>query len=118
MKAKSAKAKGSRLEHKVAALYRHYEIDPSANRMLLSGGGYLKGDIYKPNDFEYLDECKNQETVSLWKWWNQTKEQAGGNRIPILHVGGNYRPILTIMEVETYMNLRRQIKDLEEELKK
>lgn len=115
MKLKSAKAKGSRLEYKVAALYRHYEIDSDAMRMPGSGSfSHFKGDIHKPNDYEYIDECKNQETVSLWKFWNQAKDQASGGRIPILHVGGNYRPILTVMEIETYMNLRKEIKDLKE----
>lgn len=111
----SKKAKGSRLERKVAELYRRYDIDPKATRMPMSGAmAHFKGDIWKPNDYEYVDECKNQETVSLWKFWSQAQEQATGARIPLLHVGGNNRPILTVMSVETYMDLRREIKDLEE----
>lgn len=114
MKAASAKAKGKRLEQKVAAAYRHYEIDETARPMPASGAfTHFPGDIWKRNDFEYLDECKNQEKVKLWEWWGQTTSQASGNRIPILHVGGNFRPILTVMSLEDYMNLRKTIKDLE-----
>lgn len=111
----SKKSKGSRLERKVAALYRHHGIDDKAGRMPLSGAmSHFRGDIWKPNDYEYLDECKNQEKVKLWEWWNQAKFQASGNRIPILHIGGNYRPILTVMEIETYMNLRAEIIQLKQ----
>lgn len=110
----SKRAKGNRAERKVAELYRRYDIDPKATRMPMSGAmGHFKGDIWKPNDYEYVDEVKNQETISIWKFWNQAKEQASGARIPLLHITGNNRPLLTVMEIETYMDLRREIKDLE-----
>jgi len=113
----SKRAKGNRLERKIAELYRHYGIDDKATRMPMSGAmSHFKGDIWKPNDYEYVDECKNQEKVQLWKFWEQSRKQASGARIPILHISGNNRPILTVMEVETYMNLRKQIRDLEEKL--
>ena len=114
----SKKSKGNRLEYKVAEAYRHYDIDKQATRMPMSGAmTHFKGDIWKPNDYEYVDECKNQEKVSIWKWWEQAKSQSSGARIPVLHISGNYRPVLTIMEMETYFNLRKTIKDLEEQLK-
>lgn len=114
MKLKSAKSKGSRLENKVAGAYRHYGIDKDAKRMPLSGGfSHFPGDISKPNDYQFLDECKNSERVQLWEWWNQTSEQAG-NRIPVLHISRNHSPILTVMRMEDYMQLRKTIKDLEQ----
>lgn len=116
MKPASKKAKGNRLEYKVAELYRRYDIDKKATRMPMSGAmANFKGDIHKPNDYEWVDECKNQEKVSLWKWWNQTISQAKGMQKPVLHIGGNYRPILTVMRIEDYMDLRKTIKDLEGE---
>lgn len=113
--AASKKSKGSRLEHKVAALYRHYDIDKDAKRMPLSGAiPGLKGDIFKPNDKGWVDEAKNQEKVKLWEWWEQTKSQAFGLQKPVLHVSGNYREVLTIMKVEDYMHLRACEKQLED----
>lgn len=118
----SKKAKGNRLERKVAEMYRHYDIDKKATRMPMSGAmNHFKGDIWKPNDYAYLDECKNSERVRLWEWWEQASEQASGARIPVLHVSANNRPILTILTAETYFDLRREIKDLEliiEDMKK
>ena len=114
-KSATKKAKGSRLEHKVAALYRHYDIDKDAKRMPLSGAiPGLKGDIFKPADKLFVDECKNQEKVKLWEWWEQTKSQAKGLQKPVLHVSGNYREVLTIMKVDDYMHLRACEKQLEE----
>lgn len=112
---KSPKNKGSRAEREVASLYRKYEIDPDAKRMPGSGAfTHLKGDLLKPNDYEWLDEVKNQERVQLWSWWEQAVNQAKPNRTPVLHITSNHRPILTVMRIEDYMNLRKEIKDLRE----
>lgn len=110
----SKKAKGSRLEKEVASMYRHYDIDKDARRQVLSGGAYLKGDINKPNDYGWVDECKNQDKVKIWEFWAQTEEQAKGLQKPVLHFSGNYRPILTVMRVEDYFYLRQCEKQLEE----
>lgn len=113
----SKKAKGSRLERKVAEAYRYYGIDKRASRMPMSGAmTHFKGDIWKPNDFEYLDECKNSEKVRLWEWWEQTVGQATGARIPVLHISRNNSPILTVISMETYFQMRAEIKQLREQL--
>jgi hypothetical protein len=119
MKAAGKKQKGNRLEYRVAEAYRHYDVDKQAKRMPLSGAfDGLKGDIFKPNDKLFVDECKNQEKVKLWEWWNQSVVQAKGLQKPVLHVSGNYRPILSIMKLEDYMYLRQCERQLEELLNK
>lgn len=77
-----------------------------------------KGDIWKPNDYGYVDECKNSERVQLWEWWTQAASQAQGLQIPILHISRNNSPILTVMNMETYFQLRLEILQLQEELTK
>lgn len=110
----SKKAKGNRAERRVAELYRRYDIDPKATRMPMSGAmSHFKGDIWKPNDYQYCDEVKCQEKVKLWEWWNQAVDQAV-NRTPVLHITGNHRPILTVMRIEDYMDMRATIKQLQE----
>jgi hypothetical protein len=95
--AKSKKAKGTKLENKVAEHYRRYKIDETARRMPLSGAmTHFKSDIYKRNDYEWVDECKAHETVNLAKFWDQTTIQAP-IRTPVLHISANYRPIVTII---------------------
>lgn len=113
--AKGRKEKGSRAERKVAEAYRRYGIDPQATRMPMSGAmAWHKGDINKPNDYQYVDEVKCQETVKFWAFWEQTVSQATNNRTPVLHITANNRPILTVITLEEYMNLRKTIKDLEQ----
>lgn len=115
MTPQSKKAKGSRKEREIAGMYRHYGIDKDAKRMPLSGAfDGLKGDIFKPRDRGWVDEVKNQETVKLWKFWEQAKEQARGLQKAVLHVGGNHRPILTVMRIEDYFYLRQCEQQLEE----
>lgn len=110
----SKKSKGSRAERKVAEMYRRYGIDKKATRMPMSGAmPGMRGDIYKPDDYGFCDEVKNQEKVRLWDFWEQTKDQAGSGRVPVLHITGNHRPILTVLRIEDYMDLRAMIKQLE-----
>jgi hypothetical protein len=111
---RSKKEKGNRAERKVAEAYRRYDIDPKATRMPMSGAmQWHKGDIWKPNDYKYVDEVKNQEKVQLWAFWEQATSQASGAQVPLLHITGNNRPILTVMYMEDYMDLRKQVMDLE-----
>jgi hypothetical protein len=112
------KAKGNRAERKVAEAYRRYDIDPKASRMPMSGAmQWHKGDIWKPNDYRYVDEVKCQETVKFWAWWAQAQSQASMGQIPVLHITANNRPILTVVDMEDYMDLRKQVMDLEKIIK-
>lgn len=107
----SKKAKGNRAERAVAEAYRRYDIDPKATRMPMSGAmAWHKGDIHKPNDYQYIDEVKNQERIQFWAWWEQAKSQASMSQTPVLHITSNNRPIITCMDMEDYMNLRAELK--------
>lgn len=109
MKARSAKAKGSKLERKVAEEYRKIGIE--AKRMPLSGAfSHLKSDIFKPVPDGWHDECKNQETVKLRDWWNQTTSTCGRS-IPVLHISANHRPIITVMSSDQWYQLLKELKD-------
>lgn len=97
--AATRKAKGSRAEKKVAERYRYFKVDETAQRMPLSGAmSHFKGDIHKRNDYDWVDEVKNHETVKLGEFWDQAVAQtSGGLRTPVLHITANYRPIITVI---------------------
>jgi len=98
------------LENKIAQMYR--EIDIEAKRMPLSGAdSMLKGDIYKRVYDGWVDECKNQEKVKLWEWWEQAESQCSHNQKPVLFISGNHRPILAVMRAEDYFQLRKEVKE-------
>ena len=107
MKARSAKAKGNRLEQAIAKAYRYYKIDETAKRMPTSGAmAHFKSDIFKQFDYQWRDECKNQERVQFWSWWEQASNQASVGEHPVLHISANHRPIVTCLRMEDYMTLR------------
>jgi hypothetical protein len=109
VKARSAKAKGSRLEKKVAEEYRRIGIE--ARRMPLSGAvSHMKGDIWKKVYDGWIDECKNAETVKLREWWDQTMRQRGRSE-PVLHISANYRPIISVIRTDKWIDLLQELED-------
>lgn len=114
---KGRRQKGKRYEREIAALYRHWRIDDTAQPMPMSGAmEFHKGDLLKKKDTGFVDECKCQETIKLYKWWGQAKSQARGLQVPILHIKKNLSESLTVMSTEQYFQLRREILDLQEQI--
>lgn len=106
----SKKQKGSRLEKKIAKRYRNTGLFPDAQRQLLSGGGYLKGDIYTKEHNDFVEECKNQETVRLNEWWKQAEKDAHTQK-PLLHISANYRPIISVLYQDDFMDMVWELED-------
>lgn len=115
----SKKAKGNRLEKQIAQAYRSSGLFPKAQRMPMSGAmTFNKGDIFKGELDEWVDECKNQEKVQIWKFWDQAVEQCTGLEKPVLHISGNFRPVLSVIKFEDFLDMRKEIKELRELCKK
>ena len=115
----SRKAKGTRLEREIAAAYRSSGLFLKAQRMPMSGAmQFHKGDIFKGESDEFVDECKNQEKIQIWKFWQQAVDQCSGLEKPVLHISGNYRPILTVIKFEDFLDMRLEIKEAREQWKK
>ena len=97
-------AKGRSLELSVAAQIRRKGLDRGAKRMHRSGGiDHRKGDVF--TSLPYSIECKAQERVQLWDWWNQARDQARLGRPPVLVIGGDNRPVLAVVDVNTLLDL-------------
>lgn len=109
--ARGKKAKGSRLEREFAKMIRHKGLDDTASRMVLSGAAWnLKTDIN--TTLPYAFECKNQEKMKFWEWWEQAKEAEQPFVPAVLVHSANYRPIMVSMEAETFLNLLKELEDL------
>ena len=88
MKTQSRKAKGRRLQQQfMQLLIEKLDIDPEdiESRAMGSGGEDLIMSKAARNKFPYSIECKNQESLNIWKAW----EQANGNK-------GLYEPLVVI----------------------
>lgn len=103
--------KGRRLEIKVAAAIRRKGLDPHARRMPRSGAiEHLKADVL--SELPYSMECKNQERVEFWAWWEEAWARARMGRPAVLVISANHRPILAVMELDTFLNLCASEKEL------
>ena len=88
MKTQSRKAKGRRLQNQfMQLLIEKLDIDPEdiESRSMGAGGEDLIMSRAARNKFPYSVECKNQESLNIWKAW----EQANGNK-------GIYEPLVVI----------------------
>lgn len=75
MKAKSAKAKGSKLEHYIANTIKDCGLDLNARRSFLSGATDIeKGDVI--SSLPYTIECKNHKAVHILQWVEQARAEA------------------------------------------
>jgi hypothetical protein len=100
MKPQSAKAKGKRLELKVAKLIRE-KLQLPAYRTPLSGAAEgFKGDIWVKG-LPFYWECKNKEKIHIWSEWAKVRD----HRNPILVISGNFRPILVVMDIELFLEI-------------
>lgn len=96
--------KGRTLELHVAAQLRRKGLDRGARRMHRSGAlDHRKSDVF--TSLPYSMECKAQERVELWSWWTQAKDQARMGLPPVLIVGGDNRPALAIVDLDTLLDL-------------
>lgn len=84
MKGKSAKNKGNRFEYYLRDYFKKY-IDVGTRKNLMSGAGYDKGDLRIPS-LSIVIEAKNQKNIFLIKDWEQAKEQALGDDLPVLAI--------------------------------
>lgn len=99
-----ASKKGRALELSVAAQIRRKGLDRGAKRMHRSGAiDHRKGDVF--TSLPYSFEAKAVERINLWECWNQARDQARLGRPPVLVIGGEHRPELAVVDLDTLLNL-------------
>lgn len=114
--ARTRKAKGSRLEHWLAAELRRSGADPGARRMPMSGAlAHFKGDIF--TKLPYSFECKNQETTKVWEWYGQAKDDASGLEKPVVIFSRNYSEPMALLSAKDLIDMMAEIVQLWEEKK-
>jgi hypothetical protein len=110
MKTYFKNVKGKKLEQRVASMLRG--MDPTTKRMPRSGAiDGLRNDVY--THLPFAIECKNQETINLWDWWDQASAQRKPFKDPVLMVSGDNRPILAVMTIEDWINLVKASKQMQ-----
>lgn len=114
---RSKKQKGMKLEKAFATMIRQKGLDDNAQRMVLSGAAFgFETDI--KTSLSYAFECKNTEKLSFWKFWEQTERGRKPFRPPVLVYSANFRPIICMLTAEDFLNLVKEVKDLEKIIEK
>lgn len=93
------KDKGRRFEYWIRDLFK--DLDSTSRRAL--GSGSFKAYLGKDNADIVLEnlpldiECKHQERLLIYEWWNQAKNQCKSDRIPVLAFKSNLKdPLIAV----------------------
>ena len=106
MKPQSAKNKGRRLQQWVRqALISLLGLDPAdiESRSMGAGGEDIMLSASARKKFPYSVECKNTESLNVWKAYQQAKANCG-EYIPMLVIKKNREVPLVVVEAEHYFN--------------
>ena len=111
MKTQSAKAKGRRLQQQFRdLLIEHLEIHPEdiESRSMGAGGEDLIMARAAREKFPYSIECKNQESLNVWKSYEQAESNAGDYE-PILFIKRNNQKPLVVVDADYFVSLHNRV---------
>ena len=111
MKTSSAKAKGRRLQQWFRdLLIEKLGVHPEdiESRSMGAGGEDLIMARAAREKFPYSIECKNQESINIWKSYDQAKENAGDHE-PIVVLKRNNTKPLVLVDADYFVALHNRI---------
>ena len=107
MKTQSRKAKGRRLQQQfMQLLIEKLDIDPEdiESRSMGAGGEDLIMSKAARNKFPYSIECKNQESLNIWKAWDQANGNKGLYEPMIVIKKNGVRPLI-VVDAENFLEM-------------
>ena len=109
MKTSSAKAKGRRFQQWVRdQLIEQLDVHPEdiESRSMGAGGEDLILARAAREKFPYSIECKNQESINIWKAYEQAQENSK-NYEPIVIIKRNNTKPLVLVDADFFMKLHK-----------
>ena len=110
MRTQSKKAKGRRLQQWVRdLLIEKLEVHPEdiESRSMGAGGEDLIMSRSAREKFPYSIECKNQESLNIWKSYEQA-QQNSGNYEPIVVIKRNNIKPLVLVDADYFVELHKK----------
>ena len=110
MRTQSKKAKGRRLQQWVRdLLIEKLEVHPEdiESRSMGAGGEDLIMSRSAREKFPYSVECKNQESLNIWKSYEQA-QQNSGNYEPIVVIKRNNVKPLVLVDADYFVELHKK----------
>ena len=113
MKTQSAKAKGRRLQQWFRdLLIEKLDVHPEdiESRSMGAGGEDLIMARAARQKFPYSIECKNQESINVWKSYEQAQENSGDYE-PIVVLKRNKSKPLDLVDADYFVRLHNELVD-------
>ena len=113
MKTQSAKAKGRRLQQWFRdLLIEKLDIHPEdiESRSMGAGGEDLIMARAARQRFPYSIECKNQESINVWKSYEQAQENSKDYEPVVVLKRNNTKP-LVLVDAEYFVKLHQDVSD-------
>ena len=111
MKTQSAKAKGRRFQQWVRdKLIEQLGVHPEdvESRSMGAGGEDLIMARAAREKFPYSIECKNQESINIWKSYEQAKDNSGDYE-PIVVIKRNNTKPLVLVDADYFVSLHSRV---------
>jgi len=113
MKTSSAKSKGRRLQQWFRdLLIEELQVHPEdiESRSMGAGGEDLIMSRAARHKFPYSIECKNQESVNIWKSYEQAAQNSGEYE-PIVVLKRNNSKPLVLVDADYFVRLHNELVD-------
>lgn len=111
MSAKSAKAKGRRLQNltrdKLREAFPSLEEDDIKSQTMGMPGEDIVLSPAARKSIEYSFECKNKERLDLWKSLEQAEENSA-DREPVLVIKRNRSKVYAVIEFDNFIDLIKE----------
>lgn len=111
MKTQSAKAKGRRFQQWVRnQLIEKLNVHPEdvESRSMGAGGEDLIMARAAREKFPYSIECKNQESLNVWKSYEQAESNSGDYE-PVVFIKRNNQKPLVVVDAEYFVKLHQML---------
>ena len=113
MRTSSAKAKGRRFQQWVRdQLIEQLDVHPEdiESRSMGAGGEDLIMARAAREKFPYSIECKNQESLNIWKAYEQSTENSGDYE-PVCFIKRNNQKPFVVVDAEYFVRLHNELVD-------
>ena len=111
MKISSAKAKGRRLAQAVRDMLLAYAPDIPPQDIAVTPSGVNGPDVTlsarAQETYPYAIECKNCESLNVWKAFEQAKSHQKGSEIPLLIFSKNRSDVMIALRFDDFLRLTR-----------
>ena len=113
MKPQSAKSKGRRLQKWFTdLLIKRLGLDPQdlESRPMGSQGEDIIIGSQSRLHFPYSVECKNQESLNVWKSYEQAEANSGDHE-PVVFIKRNNQKPLVVVDAEYFIGIHNELVD-------